>query len=48
MKVYYSNLLIREEKVRFILYLSFLCRIRDPDPGSGSGIRDDKKRQDPG
>jgi hypothetical protein len=39
MNVYCSNHLIRQEKVKFILHLSFLCRIRD----SGSGIRDDKK-----
>jgi hypothetical protein len=47
--VYYSNHLIRQEKIGFILHLSFLSRIRDPDTGSGmtrnagSRIRDDKK-----
>jgi hypothetical protein len=46
MKVYYSYHLIRQEKVRFFWHLTFLSRIRDPDPGSGmtkkvvSGIRD--------
>jgi hypothetical protein len=34
---YCSNHLIRQEKVRFILHLSYICRIRD-----------DKKRPDPG
>jgi hypothetical protein len=38
MKVYYSNHLIRQEKVRFFWHLTFLSRIRDP--GSGSRIRD--------
>jgi hypothetical protein len=37
MTVYYSYHLIRQEKVSFILHLSYLCKIRD-----------DKKRPDPG
>jgi hypothetical protein len=44
MKVFYSNHQTRQEKVRFILHLSYLCRIRDdkkrPDPGSGINIPD--------
>jgi hypothetical protein len=48
MNVYCRNHLIRQEKVKFIFHLFFLCRIRDPDPGwqersdpgSGSRIRD--------
>jgi hypothetical protein len=42
MDVYYSNHLIRQENVRFILHLFNLCRIRDPElqekVGSESGI----------
>jgi hypothetical protein len=42
MKVYYSNHLIRQEKVRFFWHLTFLSRIRDPGSGMtrkvGSGI----------
>jgi hypothetical protein len=40
MNVYYSNHLIRQEKVRFILHLSHLCRIRDPRSRSGINIPD--------
>jgi hypothetical protein len=50
MKVYYSNHLIRQEKVRFFWHLIFYVgsgirddkkgRIRDPDPGSGINIPD--------
>jgi hypothetical protein len=44
MYVYYSNHLIRQEKLRFILHLSFLCRIRDekkrPEPGFGITVLD--------
>jgi hypothetical protein len=40
MNVYYSNHLIRQDKVRFILHLSYLCRIQDPgwQEKAGSGI----------
>jgi hypothetical protein len=44
MNVYYSNHLIRQEKVRFILYLSFF--IEDPD--SGSGMTRKGRIRDPG
>jgi hypothetical protein len=33
MNVYFSYHLIRQEKVRLILHLSFSYRIRDPDLG---------------
>jgi hypothetical protein len=46
MNVYYSTHMIRQEKDRFILYLSFSCSIRDPDPGYEK--RDDEKCPNPG
>jgi hypothetical protein len=48
MNVYYSNHLIRQEKVRLTLHLSFLCRIRDPDPGSGMTRKGRIRDLDPG